>query len=203
LHLERDAVALPLLAHVAQRVLGAALVELVEHHQLGEVEHVDLLELARRAEVAGHHVHREIDQVDDLRIALADAGGLDDHQVVAQRLEEGDAVLQHAGWWPRSAGAWPSSACTRDGLRSEFMRMRSPSSAPPVRRRVGSTADHRDVHLREAGEEAVEQLVGHRGLARAAGAGDADDRCLSAGQLPLLAQVREFGFLSAVPPRSR
>src|SRR5690606_2073104 len=34
--------------------------------------------------------------------------------------------------------------------------------------------DHRDPHLREAGEEAVEQLVGDRGLAGAAGAGDAD-----------------------------
>src|SRR3546814_6783870 len=33
--------------------------------------------------------------LDDLRVGLADAGGLDDDQVIAQRLEEGDAVLEH------------------------------------------------------------------------------------------------------------
>src|SRR3546814_2083700 len=76
-------------------IFRAALVVLVEHDQLGEVDHVDLLELAGGAVVAGHHVHREVDQVDDLRVGLADAGGLDDDEVIAQRLEEGDAVLEH------------------------------------------------------------------------------------------------------------
>src|SRR5690606_15284298 len=54
--LERDAVALPLLADVTQGVFGAALVVLVEHDQLGVVDHVDLLELAGGAVVAGHDV---------------------------------------------------------------------------------------------------------------------------------------------------
>ena len=76
-------VAAPLLAHVAQRILGAALLELVQHHELGEIEHVDLLELARRAVLAGHHVDRHVDEVGDLGVALADAGGLDQHQVEA------------------------------------------------------------------------------------------------------------------------
>ena len=87
--LERDAVAAPLLAHVAQRVLGAALLELVERDQVGEVEHVDLLELARRAVLARHHVHRHVDEVDDLGVALADAGRLDDDQVEARVLAAG------------------------------------------------------------------------------------------------------------------
>src|SRR3546814_20196841 len=77
---------LPLLADVAQGVFGAALVVLVEHDQLGEVDHVDLLQLAGGAVVAGHHVHREVDHVDDLRVGLADAGGLADDQVI--RTEE-------------------------------------------------------------------------------------------------------------------
>src|SRR3546814_15475088 len=63
-------------------IFRAALVVLVEHDQLGEVDHVDLLELAGGAVVAGHHVHREVDQVDDLRVGLADAGGLDDDEVI-------------------------------------------------------------------------------------------------------------------------
>ena len=57
---KRLLVALHLLAHVAQRVLGAAAVELVDRHEIGEVEHVDLLELARGAEFRRHHVERRI-----------------------------------------------------------------------------------------------------------------------------------------------
>jgi hypothetical protein len=49
--LEALAVALVLLAHVAQRVGGALAVELVDRDEVGEVEHVDLLELRRGAEL--------------------------------------------------------------------------------------------------------------------------------------------------------
>jgi hypothetical protein len=73
-------------------------------------------------------------------------------------------------------------------MRRLFMRMRSPSSAPPVRRRVGSTASTA-MRLRSGklAQEARQQLVGHAALAGAAGAGDADHRHL-AGALPFLAQ---------------
>ena len=88
-------------------------------------------------------------------------------------------------------------------LRSEFMRMRSPSSAPPVRRRVGIDRDHRDAHLRESVQEAVAAIRRRR-----------DDlpappvpvmpthRRLAAGQLPMLAQARELGFVVACRLRS-
>src|SRR5690606_29968278 len=63
--------------------------------------------------------------------------------------------------------------------------------------------DHSDPHLREAGQEAVEQLVGDRGLAGAAGAGDADygggAGAGEAGLLghggPLAAQLLEPGLI--------
>ena len=52
-----------------------------------------------------------------------------------------------------------------------FMRMRSPSSAPPVLRRDGSIDDDRDAQAVALVEpEAPHQLVGERALARAAGA---------------------------------
>ena len=53
---ERLAVADQLAADVAQRVLGAAALELVDRHDVGEVEHVDLLELRRGAVLRRHHV---------------------------------------------------------------------------------------------------------------------------------------------------
>ena len=92
---EGQAVAPPLLADVAECVLGAAPIELVEHDHVGEIEHVDLLELTGRAVVRGHHVDREVGQIDDLAVALTDAGRLHKDQGEPGRLEQGDGVPQH------------------------------------------------------------------------------------------------------------
>ena len=54
--IEEVVVAAELLLDVAHRVERAALVELVDGDQVGEVEHVDLLELGRRAVLRRHHV---------------------------------------------------------------------------------------------------------------------------------------------------
>ena len=50
---ERRPVADQLAGHVAQRVGGAAPLELVDRHHVGEVEHVDLLQLRRRRRTPG------------------------------------------------------------------------------------------------------------------------------------------------------
>ncbi len=91
------AVARHLLAHVAQRVLGAALLELVQDDEVGEVQHVDLLELAGGAVVGGHDVQREVDEIHDLGVALPDARGLDHDQIEARRFHELDGVREHGG----------------------------------------------------------------------------------------------------------
>ncbi len=80
------AVALELLGHIAKGVLGAAAVELVDRHEIGEIQHVDLLELARGAELGRHHIESRVHQRHDRGIALPDAGGLDDHQVESRHL---------------------------------------------------------------------------------------------------------------------
>src|SRR5204862_433478 len=78
---EELAVALDLLANVPQRVLAALAVELVDGDEVRKIEHVDFLELARRAVLGRHHVERSIDERHDRRIALADTGGLHEHEV--------------------------------------------------------------------------------------------------------------------------
>jgi hypothetical protein len=50
------------LRDVAQRVLAPLAVELVDGDDVGEVEHVDLLELAGGAELGRHHVERDVDE---------------------------------------------------------------------------------------------------------------------------------------------
>ena len=94
---ERLAVPLHLLRDVPQRVGRAPAVELVDRDELREVQHVDLLELARGAELRRHHVERHVDERHDRGVALADPGGLDDHEVEAGDLRGGHDVRAGRG----------------------------------------------------------------------------------------------------------
>ena len=83
------------------------------------------------------------------------------------------------------------------GCSIAFIRMRSPSSAPPDLRRDGSIEMIAIFSLSLLVEpEAADQLVGERALARAAGAGDAERRAPSAfaaAREQLVAQLRRDG----------
>jgi hypothetical protein len=168
-------VAPPLLAHVAQAVLGAALLGLVEHDEVGIVEHVDLLELARGAILARHDVQRQVDHVDDLGVRLADASRLHDHQVEAARLVEMDHLAQHGGSRqvraPRGERAHVD-VVGGETIHADAVAEQRTAAAPP--RRIHR--DHGDLQLGEGTCEAREQLVREARLAGAAGAGDADHR---------------------------
>ncbi len=166
--LERLAVALHLLPHVAQRVLRALAVELVDRHEIGEVEHVDLLELRRRAELGRHHVERHVDERRDRGVALADARRLDDHDVERRDLARGDHVGERLAHF--AAGVARGERAHVD------VRMldRVHPDAIAQERAAGLAArridrDDRDpqaVLLVEP--EAPDDLVGERALARAA-----------------------------------
>ena len=88
-------ISFPLLAHVTQRVFGATLVVFVQHNKIGEIEHVNFLKLTRRAVFAGHDIDGEVHHVDDLAVALPDAGRFNDDEVEAKRLQEQDVITQH------------------------------------------------------------------------------------------------------------
>ena len=91
------AVALHLFCHVTQRILCALAVELVDGDEVGEVEHVDLFQLRGGAEFRRHHIQAEVDMFHDGGVALADAGGFDDHQIHASDLAGGDYIRQRLG----------------------------------------------------------------------------------------------------------
>ena len=187
-HLERHAVALPLLAHVAQGVFRAASVEFIQYHQLGVIEHVDFFQLAGRAEVGGHHIHGEIDQIDDFGIALSDTGGFHDDQIEALPLQAGDGVFQHGiGGHVLAAGRHRAHEQIRRAQAVHTDAVAQQGAAAAAAGRIDR--NHRDAHARETLQETVQQLIGDRALAGAAGAGQADDRGFAAGQLPLPAQV--------------
>src|SRR5208337_5054769 len=63
----------------------ALAVEFVDRDKIGEIQHIDLLQLACRAELWCHDVERDIHQGHDAGITLADARRLDDYKVEARQ----------------------------------------------------------------------------------------------------------------------
>ena len=196
---ERLAVPLHLLGDVAEGVGGALAVELVDGDELGEVEHVDLLELARGAELGRHDVDRNVDERHDRGVALADPRGLDDDEVEARRLHRREHVGQRradlAAEVARRQRAHEDArplAPGRDRVHADAVAEQR-AAALPARRIDADDGDLQRVVLVEA--KAPDQLVGEARLAGAAGAGDADDRRLRGARrgAQLVAQRRRRG----------
>jgi hypothetical protein len=101
---ERLAVADQLAGDLTHRVLGAASLELVDGDRVGEVEHVDLLELRGGAVLRRHDVEAGVDERHHRGVALTDARRLDDDQVEARRIGNGDDVAQVVGQLVGAAG---------------------------------------------------------------------------------------------------
>ena len=143
-----------LLAHVAQRVGGALAVELVDRDEVGEVEHVDLLELARGAELRRHHVQRHVD------VAARSRRRPGRCRRSRRSTRSKPAALQAAITSGSACEiSLPASRVASERMKTRawrhgsiaFMRMRSPSSAPPrlAARRVDR--DDRDAAARRPG----------------------------------------------------
>ena len=118
---------------------------------------------------------RGVDERDHGGVALADAGGLDDDEVEAGRLEHGDDVAEVVGQLVRASGG---EAAEVDPVAVEGVH-----PDPVAEQRAAALAPGRvDGHDRDADlvllvdAEAAYELVGEAGLAGAAGAGDAEDR---------------------------
>ena len=66
-------VALDLLTDIAQRVLCATAVEFVNGNEVGEIQHVNLLQLACGAILGCHDIQASVNQRHDGRVTLANA----------------------------------------------------------------------------------------------------------------------------------
>ena len=95
--IEHVPVAAHLLADGPQCIFAATLLELVQHDEVGDVEHLDLLQLRVRAEFRGHHVEGVVGHGRDGVTALADAAGLAEDEVEADRLRHLDGAVEVVG----------------------------------------------------------------------------------------------------------
>ena len=75
-------VALVLLAHITQGIHSTPLVEFIQGDDVCEVQHIDLLQLRCCSVFRGHHIQAHIAVVNDLCIALSDAGCFQDDEIV-------------------------------------------------------------------------------------------------------------------------
>ena len=82
-----------LFANVAQRIFGATFFHLVQGDQVGEVEHVNFFKLGRCTELTGHHVERDIADLDNPCVALTYTAGLDDDQIKSRRFEYVNSLI--------------------------------------------------------------------------------------------------------------
>jgi len=171
-------VALELLPHVAQRVFGASFVKLVDGHHVGEIEHVDFLELRRRPKLGGHHVQGHVAVVHDLGVALTNAAGLQHDQVELRGFEDVERFLHvtRQGQIRLACGQGTHVHPVRvDGVHADAVAEQRPAGFSLGR----VDAHQRDALLGEVDQEPPHKLVHHGGFARPAGAGDAqhgDDR---------------------------
>ena len=172
---EVAAIAQELACHVAVGVLGALPLKLVDRDDVGEVQHVDLLQLAGRPVLRRHDVEGDVHVLADRAVALPHARGLDDDEVVSRRGACTDHVVEPG----RDRGAprrhrMEEDAVVRGGVHPD---------AVAEERSAGAGARGVDGEDRDAGlvpaAQAPHDLVGEARLARAAGAGDAEDGDLS------------------------
>ena len=175
---EGGAVALDLLFDVAEGVLGAAPLELVERDEVGHVEHPDLFELRRRAEVVRHDVERDVDELGHFGVALPDACRLDEDEVEVGRAAHADGLFERlargAVRLPRRERAHVDAVGVLAVDRVHADAVAEERAARPPPRRVDG--EDGDVEVGEVVEEAADEFVGERALARPARPRDADDR---------------------------
>ena len=173
------AVANELASHVATSVLSPAAFELVDRYGIGEVEHVDLLELRCRTELRSHDIKREVDEGNDPCVALADARGFNDDEIVGC-LAHGDDVGKVVGNLRAGTTSGQRSEVDRakiDGVHADAVAQKCTATLATS----GIHSDDRDGQLALLVDpEAAQQFIGEGGLAGASCAGDAQYRCCAA-----------------------
>ena len=114
-----------------------------------------------------------VDERHDRRVALADAGGLDDDQVEAGRLHDGNDVGERVGQLVRAAGGERAEEhpVAVEGVHADAVAEQG-AATTTTRGVDGDDGDAELVLLVDP--QATHELVGERALARAAGAGDAE-----------------------------
>ena len=179
--IEHVPVAAHLLADGSQCIFAATLLKLVQHDEVGDVEHLDLLQLRVRAEFRGHHVEGVVGHGRDGVTALADAAGLAEDEVEADRLRHLDGAVEVVGnFGARTATGQRAheQVVVGQGVHADAVAQQGAAGA--LSRRVH--AQQADFELGIVAHDAQHQFVQEAGFSSPTGAGESDDRNVALGR---------------------
>ena len=164
--------------------------ELVDHHEIGEVQHFDLFELTRSTVLTRHDVEGDVRQLRYRVVALSDARRLDKDQIKP-------AILYDVEDLGQSLRNLPTGAARRDGSHERTGVLQAVEANPIAEQRAAGLPfgwvhrDDRDPFVVKVMQEPTNELVRQAALACAAGTGQTNDgncRLLISWRMPVAAQ---------------
>jgi len=127
--------------HFLLQLISARTIALVDHIQLGDFHDSCLERLDAIARLGYEHQHRRLGGGGDVQFGLPHSDSLNEECIEPKGLEHVRRLLQ--SWWrghPVRRRVAIDRINTPGSRLTDSMRIRSPSSAPPVKGLVGSTA---------------------------------------------------------------
>ncbi len=175
------AVALNLFSDITHRIFTAAFFKFVDYDQVGIIQHVNFFKLRRRAELAGHHVHRNVSQINNVGIALTDTRSFGNHQIKSGGFDHLNAFSQGVGDF-----CVRLTRCQRahidfgaaDSIHADSVAQQCTAGLSSGR----IATDNCHMNIIHIVNQAQNQFICERGFSRPARSGDADNRHLFTGK---------------------
>ena len=179
--IEHVPVAAHLLADGPQGVFAAALLELVQHDEISDIEHLDFLELRVGAEFRGHHVEGVVGHGRDGVTALADAAGFAEDEVEADRLGHLDGAVEVIRNLRARAAARQRAheqVVVGECVHADAVAQQGAAGALSC----GVHAQQADLEFGIVAHDAQHQFVQEAGFSGPTGAGESDDGNVALGR---------------------
>ena len=131
---------------VSQRILSTAPFELVDGYGIGKIQHVDLFQLRRRAELRRHDIQRYVRIRNNAGVTLTDTRSFHNHQIETTGATRGNGVRQirrHFGCGLTSGQRTEEDAIPVDGVHPNTVAQQCPTTTATT----GIDGQHRDTEL--------------------------------------------------------
>ena len=185
-------VAFELLANIPDGIEATALIKLIDGDDVSKVQHVDLFQLRRGAELGCHDVQGHIAVVHDFGIALANSTCFQDDQIKpgdAQDIQSFGHVLGEGEVGLARGQRTHVDPFVVDGVHPNAVA----EECAACLALGGVHADQANAFIRKCREEATDQFVDHGRLASPTGPGDSQH-----GNLRYLGVRRSECFLEPI-----
>ena len=154
---------LHLLTNVSQRVQRSFLLELVEHHNFSQIQHINFLELRGRTVFTRHHIHGNIRNIYDFGITLTNTAGFYNHQIKTRCFAYFNSAFDcHAG---SSITGSRSQAPHKYAIRIQAIHANAVAQQRPTSAHLrGINRNNGNINVVKLRQESPDELIGQRAL---------------------------------------